>query len=409
MFNNKDITSREQVLYLIFFSLFVLVLYGFNLSSDFIKSLEDDWGIYQNPYVQNFSFDSLKKVWRNDTHDVYYMPLTYTLVGCIVKIFGNNAFLFKMINLLLMIGIAWILFWISRLLQLNRKVTVLALCLFLLHPIITENIAWASSIRQTLSNFAGYLFLYYAIRMSLSEEVKTRHYILSILCLFASVSCKFSAIVFLPMAFSILLHRFVKEYNFRSAMIKGALLYSPHFLLAVFFYWMNTRSFGRNFLQDDLGYSYWQHFLIIVGSFGFYIKQILGGVLSFFYPISKPENFDYTTYFSSSIITFFLLAYLGISWVKNNKQVFFSILWYFMGLLPSALLVVLMSDLPMNTADRYFTYSAPWIFFLIAYFVIRFLNAFFLPVLFFVTLSFQAALIIRLAFGITCLRLLNTI
>jgi tetratricopeptide (TPR) repeat protein len=127
---------------------------------------------------------------------------------------------------------------------------------------------------------------------------------------------------------------------------------------------MNALAAQRNFLETDFAYSPLQHLLMITASFGHYLQKVLMGPYQIFYLLPPAHDFDYWG-LSLLSISAAILFIIGVALYFQKKYVLsVGIIWYFLALTPSALLLVMMSDFPANTADRYFLMASPGIFLL---------------------------------------------
>src|SRR5690606_29583724 len=192
---------KKSYLWIALVSLLTFILYSYQFSPNFIETLDDGWCIVQNPLVQNLSAENLKKIWFNETLDSYYLPLAYTSAAIEVALFGNNALAMKIINLLIFIASAWLLFGLLRLLWVSEFVAFTTMLIYLLHPIQIENIALAASVRQVVNVF---FFLASAISYMKffvpNQKNRIGYYLLALLFFILAMASKPTAIVFLPIA-----------------------------------------------------------------------------------------------------------------------------------------------------------------------------------------------------------------
>lgn len=363
------ISDRQALIYMLFLSVTTFLIYSLNLSDEFIHSMDDDWGIYANPLVQNLSIENLKKIWFGDTMDVYYIPLTFSAFAFEVALWGNDPYLFKLFSLTIFTGSGWVLYNLLNKLKISRTSVLFTISLYLLHPFQVENIAWAASTRQVLSMFFLLLTCTQIISAgTVYDDLNKRRYYTALAFFFLALAAKFTAVVFVPLYVCVYI-LYAMKYSSTLSQAKNHLIrLIPFLIVGVFFYLMNLKTLRSNFMEQDLNYSFLQHILIILGSFGFYVKQIFTGPFSFLYPITPHDQFEYATYFGYSAITI-LVVLITVGALFRKSFIFSGAgLWFLITLTPSALLVFLMSDIPANTADRYFTMASPGIFLIIAIF-----------------------------------------
>jgi tetratricopeptide (TPR) repeat protein len=147
-----DATSSERWLWRGLLLVLCLLAYASSFSTDFIWDDER--------HAANWSLkttEGLERIWtkvglENGGTPQYY-PLTHTAFWIQTKAFGHNAVGYRMVNVLLHVGCA-VLIW-----ELLRRLRVpgayLAAALFALHPVMVETVAWTSEQKNTLSLLLG--------------------------------------------------------------------------------------------------------------------------------------------------------------------------------------------------------------------------------------------------------------
>jgi tetratricopeptide (TPR) repeat protein len=351
---------------LIVISALTFLLYALNMSDHFIAGFDDDWGIYDNPLVQTLSWENLKKIWLNNTLDCYYIPLTFSCVAVDVAIWGNNAYAMKVTNLLTFIAIGWMFYHLLKILRTPKSLAVMAVSLFLLHPIQAENLLWPACKRQILTLFFLLPALIALVRHFREEKRLGKWYWLAVFLFLCAVMAKPPALAFAALAGLMLLHT-VKSPLFTAVTLTMLIKkLSPFAVISLFSVIMNAMAAHRNFLETDFAYSPLQHLLIITSSFGHYLQKMVMGPYQIFYLLPTANDFNYWRLGLLSIPAV-LLFIVGVIFYRQKKLVLSAgIFWYFLALTPSALLLVMMSDFPANTADRYFLMASPGIFLLVA-------------------------------------------
>lgn len=347
---------------LFFFVVFITagVIYLNGVSDNFLNGLDDDWCIYDNPSIEPLNVNTLYQIWLNKTEDCYYIPLTFTSFSIDIAVWGKSAYLMKLENLFFFLMSALVITFFLLRLKVNKDIVLLTVILFLLHPMQVENIAWAVGRRQVLSLMFFLLSALFYYKFVYGPKPNYQYVLFSLLFFVFSVSAKFSSCVFVPLAIAISwVFPQPKAPQFYLRVAVTLLLF---FLITCGFYLINMMTMSRNFLATDFHYSTIQQILIILSSFGFYLKRIFIGPWSFFYTINASTNFDYTQYTIACLGIIALTAFSFISFYFKEKIITAGLLWFIIALTPSALLVALVSDLPVNTADRYFFIASPGIF-----------------------------------------------
>ncbi len=122
------------------------VIYGPSLGNGFIW--DDDDYVYNNQLVQDSG--GLKDIWFA-RKTVQYYPVVFTSFWVEHKVWGLNPFGYHLVNLLLHIANALLLFALVRKLY-PRAAFVVAL-IFAVHPIQVETVAWITERKNLLSLF----------------------------------------------------------------------------------------------------------------------------------------------------------------------------------------------------------------------------------------------------------------
>ena len=133
---------------------------------------DDRQQILENPYVHNFRylgrvFDS--NVWSfQGAQGVsnYYRPLMTLAYLLCYKTFGQLAFGFHLMNLVLHVAIVLLVFLVTERLFANRLLVLIAAGLFALHPIHTESVAWVAGITDLELSFFFLLTLLLYLRLT---------------------------------------------------------------------------------------------------------------------------------------------------------------------------------------------------------------------------------------------------
>jgi hypothetical protein len=125
---------------------------------------------------------------------VYYRPLQTTVYSLIYTVFGADQFFFHLVQLLLGIGSAILLYQIFR----CSVKPILALFLslvFLLHPLTSQVLFSIAQMQDALFLFFGLLALWLLFRSKSAKSL-----IVVVVCLFLSLLAKETAVMFIIMA-----------------------------------------------------------------------------------------------------------------------------------------------------------------------------------------------------------------
>lgn len=122
----------------------VFSAYWPSLGGDF---LWDDAGHVTNPSLQSWS--GLARIWTEPGATQQYYPLLHSAFWLEHRLWGDAPLGYRLINVLWHTLSAWLLIALLR--RLAVPGAVLAGCLFALHPVAVESVAWISEQKNTLS------------------------------------------------------------------------------------------------------------------------------------------------------------------------------------------------------------------------------------------------------------------
>lgn len=221
-----DLPSKATIASLcgVFFFLGLLA-YGASLGNGFVH-WDDGLLIYQNPAVMEVSASS---IWRAfSTYDPeLYIPLTLLTYQADYLFGGGSATLFHVQNLFWHIANALLVCWFAFLMLKNKGVAVFLGLLFLLHPVHTEAVAWASGRKDVLSTFFFFAAL---ISWLYARDRDSRRLFLLSAILFALGLMAKVMVITLPIIMMLLLFR-----ERRKPSRQDALSLMPYFVLSVIF------------------------------------------------------------------------------------------------------------------------------------------------------------------------------
>ncbi len=133
-----------------FFALGLLV-YGASLTNEFVR-WDDGLLITENPIVWRITPRNVAAMFSTYDPELY-IPLTFVSYAVDYSLGGGSPVMFHLQSLAWHIGNALLVAWLFLLLLKDRKVALACGLLFLLHPLHTEAVAWASGRKDVLSAF----------------------------------------------------------------------------------------------------------------------------------------------------------------------------------------------------------------------------------------------------------------
>lgn len=191
----NDLSTLKKIL--------IIVIIGFSvyfnsLLNDFV--LDDHGQILENISVH--SIGNIPKFFTGSTFysggnqsigaGVYYKPLTTTILSLIYSVSKNNVFLYHLIQILLHVTNAVLIFIFFRVFF-EDTLSLLLASVFLVHPLNVESVVYISTIQESLFFVFGILALL-SLKLNFANNIKI--ILLSLLILLSTLS-KETGILFL--------------------------------------------------------------------------------------------------------------------------------------------------------------------------------------------------------------------
>jgi tetratricopeptide (TPR) repeat protein len=149
--------------------LLVLVAYSSIFSAGFIW--DDDAYVINNPHLRSIA--GLYNIWFEPGATPQYYPLVFTIFWAQHHLWGLDPLGYHLVNILLH-GANAILLWIC-LRRLEIPWALLAACIFALHPVHVESVAWITELKNVMSTFFYLLaFLTYWGGFGTHADIKSR-------------------------------------------------------------------------------------------------------------------------------------------------------------------------------------------------------------------------------------------
>ncbi|MBT4120324.1 MAG: tetratricopeptide repeat protein [Candidatus Peribacter sp.] len=266
------------------FAFIGFVIYGASLGNSFVR-WDDGLLIYENPAIRGFSLANLKTIFTTYDPELY-IPLTLLSYQFDFLLSGTNPAWYHFHSLILHILNATLVVWVLKSLTKNIWVSLLTGVLFLIHPLHTEAIAWASGRKDLLSTL--FFLLSTGFYLTKKKRMSLAAFTLGLL---AKVT-----IVTLPI--TLLLIDYYKGEGINKDTVKNKI---PYFVLALLF--AVIAYFGKSqMLQTE---TLVQIIAMAGKSTAFYLEKLLWPTqLSVLYP------YHHTIVFSSPD---FLIPFIGVS------------------------------------------------------------------------------------------------
>ncbi len=326
----KDLRSHWYLI-LGFFAFVGFLIYGASLGNAFVR-WDDGLLIYENPAIRGINFSNLKTIFTTYDPELY-IPLTLLSYQFDFLVSGTNAAWYHLHSLVLHILNAVLVVGFIKLLTKNTWVSILTGILFLIHPLNTEAVAWASGRKDLLST----LFFLLSTNLYLLRKKKW-----SLGCFALGLLAKVT-ILTLPAVF-ILIALFKKQ-KLDKKFWKDLL---PYFVLMTVF--AVIAFYGKTGVIDSS--TPLEKLLVAPLSTVFYLqKMIVPTGLSVIYPLTGAIDLLSVRILIPLLICIGLVVF-GLTHFYKRKTAFFCLAFFAVTLSPS-LLNLSKGDYLYFASDRY--------------------------------------------------------
>jgi len=304
---------------------------------------DDNIFIVPNPYMKSFKF--LPRFLSKDFWNIgvlkwssgYYRPFLAASFMLDHKIWGINPFGYHLTNLIFHILSCILIFLIVELLINNRIIAFSSSLIFSLHPVHTEAVSFISGRVDVIPPALFLLSIFYFLKFAYNKRII--FYLFSLLSFSVSLLTKEMSVT-LPLILICLDYFFLSKQDIKNV-FKNFLRYHLYFFIILALYFVVRSYFlGRLFIDTIYGinfpsgtHSFWRLFTVIK------ILAIYLRLLFFPYGLKVQYNFapanslfEPEVLIGLSVVLF--LLYLAIKHRKKNPLASFSILWFFITILP---------------------------------------------------------------------------
>lgn len=165
-------------------ALAVAVAHGGAVANDFV-GFDDDAYIYDNGMVQGgLTRDSIRAAFSREAAETYFHPLTWLALMAVRAAFGPEPWGFHLVSVALHAVTAITLLLILRRATGRVWTAAAAACLFAVHPLTVEAVAWASELKTVLSTAIGMV----AVLAYISHAARPARWRLALACLLMALS-----------------------------------------------------------------------------------------------------------------------------------------------------------------------------------------------------------------------------
>lgn len=174
MHNSVDTTSEKHkfkdfhyLFAVAFIALLTLLAYSSVFSAGFIW--DDDAYVLNNPCLHSLS--GLYEIWFEPGATPQYYPMVFTVFWVQSHLWGMHPFGYHLVNILLHIANALLLWACLKRLKVPTAVWIAAL--FAVHPVQVESVAWITELKNVLSLFFSLLSLLAYLRYAETDKKAT--------------------------------------------------------------------------------------------------------------------------------------------------------------------------------------------------------------------------------------------
>lgn len=325
------------------FTLLILLFYSNTLQNGFVY--DDESIIVNNEYAH--SIMHLPKaftgcMWESELGTCqgfgYYRPfqaLSYLLTYQI----SSLAWIFHLVNLLYFLIVVFLIFFFVELLTKNFFISFLSALIFLVHPINTEVVNWASAAAELLYAIFGLLTVIFYITYR-QTNLHKKLYLAFLFYFFAILSKEPAVLIPLILLFvDFAFFKITVRKLFSWKEIKHYLIFGVVFLI---YFFMRLAVLGRlggaasekNYYHG--AFSLLERIYTFFTLFAQYLEKLFYPYpLLFFHSFEKSANFISSQFLISAIVAIIFLAAIYL-FLKSNKNFFaLSLVWFFVFLAPA--------------------------------------------------------------------------
>lgn len=333
-------------------------------------SLDDVYGVVENPGIRNLSWDGIRFLFLEDQRDFRYFPLSYLSFAVDYALFGLDPRAFHATNVLLHLANTALVFALIQRLTGDRLAAAVTSLLFGIHPLQVESVAWVSSRKNGLFFlcFLGSAFSYLGYVTARTER-PARAWLsvaASVVLFFLALCAKTTAVTLPAILLLIDHHRLTQAprsiLGFLRDHLPSKLLFLPPIAFTA---WMTQQLARRSPFLKEYAFDGLDWIVLTLHNVFFYVAKTLAPFgLGVFYPMPDETAAWLPTHFY--VFALLAIGLIGLClWSRNrHRTVFFGTAWFLTTISPMAILPVFFSDMPLLAADRYAYQSSVGLFLL---------------------------------------------
>ena len=331
------------------FAILIILFYGKTLTAGFV--FDDVVQIQNNPYIRSLKY--LPKAftscqWEYSNKGCYGKTVNYRppfFVSTILSYqLSPKPWSFHLTNLVYFLILAWLIFRFFSLITNDFLASFIGTTIFIIHPINTEVVDWASAAVELTFAILTMLSLIYYVKYRQTKLVKNLIFVY--IFYFFGINAKEPAAL-LPVIFACL-DLFFFKIPFKKLLTSEEIKrYSLFAVPVIIYFLMRSTVIGFSL---SAGYGYWsftkaEWFYAFITLFAKYLAKVFYPYpLLAFYFFQKTSNFLSPTFIISFLATLLVVVLLVISLKKRKYIITLSIIWFFIFLIPADMFLNLVGE-----------------------------------------------------------------
>jgi protein O-mannosyl-transferase len=323
--NFADLWKKRQYVFpLSLILVFTALVYLRALHND-ILSWDDHWHVTYNADIQSLSAHNIKAIFTSYYSNMYH-PLTTLSFAVEYHFFGLHPAAYHSTNVLVHLANIILVFFLVLRLSHRREIAVIAACLFGIHPMHVESVAWITERKDVVYAFFYLCGLIYYVRFIQKEGTKC--YWLALLFSVLSLFSKSTAITFPIVLF------LIDGYFGRKIKLQTLIQKLPFLVLSIVFgvvalYSQSETTSFEIFKQFNI----LDRFFLISYSLCYYLVHLFVPVnLSAFHSMPEKIHGLLPIEYYLAVIPVFVLLFLAARKGQFQREYIFGILFFGMTL-----------------------------------------------------------------------------
>lgn len=301
---------------------------------------DDNRQVLDNPYLKSFHF--LPQVFGTTVWSFvgmqgvsnYYRPMMTLGYAFCYHLFGPLAYGFHLVNVCLHVGVVLLVFIVACRLFNNHAVAFFAACLFALHPIHTEAVAWVAAVTTLDVTFFYLLTFWLFLSMARPRgEVSPWIKLAAVVSFALTIFSKEQALTFPLLA--MLYEHFFRTDHEETTFWQKARRYGDFWLMDIAYVLFRIEHLGAFAPQIQLSQLGWYtSVLSALALVGQYLGKLFWPAQLCAYYVFRKGTSVFEPRVLAGIAALAVCAMLFALLIRRNRAVAFGLLWFFVTLAP---------------------------------------------------------------------------